>query len=226
MFSLDRISKASAVFALGVAIVGLTLPARAQQTLVGALLTSNTATGADNSNGTYQYTTNNTSGYGTLTLTLNGTNYGKGISIPLSTGDNVFTYTDSIANPGAFGGLELFLNSTGASYNPSGGGGRPADLDVARDTAAANPFFVPANGTQIANYSAGSGLLSYGGASSFLVGGQSVSVTAFSVNTSSQGVFTLRVGAAGAPSTPEPGSIALLAGLGFSGGLFLKRRKK
>ena len=29
-----------------------------------------------------------------------------------------------------------------------------------------------------------------------------------------------------AANTPEPGSIALLAGLGFSGGLFLKRRKK
>ena len=38
--------------------------------------------------------------------------------------------------------------------------------------------------------------------------------------------FQFVQGGTAAPSTPEPGSIALLAGLGLSGGLFLKRRKK
>ncbi len=226
MFSLDRISKAAAVFALAGALVTLPLLAQAQVSLVGALLTSNTSTGADATGGTYQYTTNTNVGFGTLSLTFNGTTFGKGISIPLTTGDNVFTFTNSGAGPGPFGGLEIFLNSTGVSYNPSGTF-VPPDLDVARSTAATSPFFVPANGTQLANYSVGgASATTYGGASSFLVGGQTVSFVAFSDNAAAQGGFTLRVGAAAAPSTPEPGSIALLTGLAISGGLFLKRRKK
>jgi hypothetical protein len=225
MFSLDRISKASAAFAFASALVSLPLLSQAQVSLVGALLTSNTSTGADATGGGYQYTTNTSLGFDTLTLVSNGTTYSKGISIPLSIGDNVFTFPNAGTTPGAFGGIELFLNSTGASYNPNGGG-RPADLDVARDTASANPFFVPVAGTQLANYSTPFTVLPYGGASSFLVGGQTVSVTAFSDNTQAQGGFTLRVGAATAPSTPEPGSIALFTGFAISGGLFLKRRKK
>ena len=35
-----------------------------------------------------------------------------------------------------------------------------------------------------------------------------------------------KVGSSQAPSTPEPGSIALLSGFAISGGVFLKRRKK
>ena len=228
MFSLYRISKASAVFAVGVASVSLSLlaqPVQAQVSLVGALLMSAAPTGQDTTNGAYQYTTNTSIGRDPLILTFNGTTYNKGIAIPLSAGDNVFIFTNAGVNPGNFAGLEIFLNNTAVSYNPNGGG-RAGDLDVARDTASANPFFVPASTTQIANYSASATTLPYSGASSFLVGVQSVSFTAFNVNTAAQGGFTLRVARTGAPATPEPGSIALLAGFGISGGLFLKRRKK
>ncbi len=200
--------------------------ANAQVSLVGVLLTSNTSTGADATNGVFRFSTNQNTDFTSLVVGANGQFYASGIDLPLHTGDNVFTFTNDGGNPGTFGGIELFLNSTGGgSYNPNGGG-RPADLDVARDTAAANPFFVPVAGKKIADYSANSGVLSYGGASSFLVGGQTVSVTAFSIDTSAQGGFTLRVAPSGASAvTPEPGSVALLFGMSVMATGFAVRRK-
>jgi hypothetical protein len=210
----------------GLALVGgsvycltATAPADAQQFLVGAYLFDANSSGATVNSG-YQYDTNSSGG--ASPLNVNG--FGKGISFSLPNGSTSFTFDQGLNTPlSGFGDLGLFFSTSNTPFNPSTTSRTP-DLLVARNPSGGAAFFVPVVGTSINNY-AYPGSASANGLSVFSLGGSTISVTAYSVAAKPNGSFTLQVNPTAA-ATPEPGSLALLAGLGFSGILFLKRRKK
>ena len=195
-------------------------PAGAQQFLVGAYLFGANSSGATSNLG-YQYDTNSSST--ASSLNING--FPKGIAFALPTGSTPFTFDQTLnSSLTGTGDLGLFFSTTNTPYNPAASARTP-DLLVARDTSGVPAFFVPAAATNINNYFY-SGNSSANGLSVFSIGGSTITVTAYSVGTKPSGAFTLQVNAAGAPATPEPGSLALFAGLGISGIVFLKRRRK
>lgn len=195
------------------AIVGLVLllpgTARAQVFLVSAGYYSSLADGT-NAGTAYRYATNNTSGDLRLTLNLGGNIQSNAISYPLSLGNNNFTYSvASSFSPGPFGGLLLFFNSTGVSFNPNVG---PvvADLAAATPTDSSGSYIIPAAGVGIRNYVDIVEPLAvpFTGDTVFNVGGFDVSITAFSSDTVPSGSFTLNVAAA---AVPEPATWAMIA---------------
>ena len=226
-FSRRGLSAATLMLAGGVVLCAVP-QAHAQGFLVGAQLFAANGSGASTSNG-YQYDTNPSSGQtAALNITFNNVTVGKSIAFALANGSNSFSFDETLnialsAGGGSAGALGLFFSNVNTPYNPSSSA-RPADLLVSRATNGSTAFFFPATGTAINNYFF-SGASTYSGANSFVVGSSSITVSAYSVVDKPSGTFTLQVGPASA-ATPEPGSIALLAGLGISGGLFLKRRRK
>lgn len=96
----------------------------AQVFLVGAGYYSSEANGTNSAlfGGGYLYSTNPNTGSFSLPLNLGGNIQGTGISFALAPGNNNFTFSvTSPLNPGSFGGLMLFFNSTGTSFNPPPG---------------------------------------------------------------------------------------------------------
>ncbi len=229
-FSRRAVSASATLLLVGGAVLCSAPQAHAQTYLVGALLFAANANGATTAPSTFQVDTNSSVGTTALDFTFNGTKYSKGISLLLPLGNSTLSFVQGAGNPqplssfgGTAGDLGLFFSTTNVSYNPSSGARTP-DLLVSRATDGSTVFFFPTAGTTINDY-VFPGSRTYSGATSVTSGVTPVTVTGFNVNDSGIGAVTLRAGAA-APSTPEPGSLALLTGLSLTGGLFLKRRRK
>jgi len=211
---------------LGLSIAGLmaTSSANAQTFLVGAYLFGADGSGASTNLG-YQYDTNvsNATSFG---LNITPPNVSKGLGQALTTGTNIFTFsfTQGAANPGPDADLGLFFDSANTPYNPAVSARTP-DLLVSRDTTGALAFFVPSSSTVINNYHYGDSALTANGLSGIVVGGNTVSFSAYSVNTTPTGSFTLTVTPFVAP-TPEPGVVGMLAGITVSGGVLTLRRRR
>lgn len=111
-------------------------------------------------------------------------------------------------DPQAFAGVNLFFTGDGSSYNPG-------TMGIASHLTA----FVPTNGGAFQFPQAGALLQDYGpigpgftftpepysGATSYTIGGETVTISALSINHTPAGSLTLSV------SVPEPTSIGLLA---------------
>jgi hypothetical protein len=202
--------------------------AHADEYLVGALQFAADATGATTST-FYQYDTNSSSGGVTqLDITFQGNTTGKNISLALLNGSNTLSFVqDNVTPISAFGGttgdLGLFFSSTNTPYNPASGARTP-DLLVSRATDGSTAFFFPSAGTSINDY-VFPGSTAYGGATSFTLGSTPINVTSYGVDDNGSGTVTVQVGSAVA-ATPEPGSVALLVGMGVTGAGFAVRRKR
>ena len=209
---------------LGMSLGGLLIPAtsNAQSYLVGAYLFGANSTGTT-TNLNYQYDTNTNSG--DLPLVVNGV--GKNFSQLLTTGVNNFTFSfGTQAFPlNGFGDLGLYFSSSPAAFNPAIAA--PAPNLLVSGATGSGTFFVPLAGTVLNNYHyTGSASANATGASTFSVGGNTLSVTSYSVTSTPTGTFTLNVTPATAPvSTPEPGTVGLLASLGTIGVFAVRRRR-
>ncbi len=213
-------------FKVGVALYGLSIgglmvtsSAQAQGFLVGAYLFAADGSGNTTST-TYQYDTNSSNN--TFALLVNGG--GKSFSQALTLGNNAFTFAPgtspvTLNNTGVLG---LFFNTTNTPYNPSITARTP-DLVIARPVNGAGFAFVPAAGTNLNNYRY-SGTSSANGLSTFTLGADTVSISSFTVTSTPNGSFTLNLTGPAAPTTPEPGTVGLLAGLITSGVVFMRRR--
>ena len=124
---------------------------------------------------------------------------------------------------GTSGDLGLFFSSTDTSYDPSSGARTP-DLLVSRATNGSTAFFFPTAGTTINDY-VYPGSTTYSGATSATPGSTAIHVAGYSVDNNGTGSLTLQVGAASA-ATPEPGSVALLIGMGLTGSAMVRRRRR
>ncbi len=201
--------------------------AHAQVYLVGAEQFAADATGATTSQ-FFQSTTNSGSAVTPLDITINSVTQNQAISFALSNGSNAISFAAPGSPPfsnygGTDGDLGLFFSSTNTPYDPSSSARTP-DLLVARVTDGSTAFFIPTAGTQINDY-VFNGLTTYGGATSFTVGTVPITVTQYSVADDTTGTLTLQLGAVPA-SVPEPGSVALLTGIGVAGASFLSRRRR
>jgi PEP-CTERM motif len=184
--------------------------------LVGFLL-YRTAPDGTAINDPYFFTSNiNISAFREILTASSGPSQTASISFPLATGDNVFTFTpDNQGDPGDYAGIELFFNNTGTSYDPSSPGVAPDLAAYLRTESSALAF--PIAGTQIIDYGNSYGsLVSYGGATSFSIGGHTITLTALSIDHTPQGSMTLTV------AVPEPGALSLL---GLGGVALLRRRR-
>ncbi len=224
------LSASASLLLLGGALVCSAPQAHADQYLVGALLFAADFTGATTASTSYQYDTNTGNGANTtaLNFTFNGTTFGKGISLLLPSGNSTLSFVENVVTPisqfnGTAGDLGLFFSSTNTPYNPAAGARTP-DLLVSRATNGSTAFFFPTAGTSINDY-VFPGNRAYSGATSATPGSLPITVTSYSVDNNGSGSVTLRVGAAGA-ATPEPGSIALLVGMGLTGGAVARRRRR
>ncbi|MCW3055583.1 MAG: hypothetical protein JWN14_4753 [Chthonomonadales bacterium] len=220
---MKKISSAVNLGLVTLSFAGLmaTSSANAQTFLVGAYLFGANGTGATTSP-SYQFDTNTNNP--TIALIVNG--IGKGFTAPLSLGANAFTFAGgSSAFPlSGNGDLGLFFDTVNNPYSPLVTSRTP-DLLVSRDSTGALAFFVPASGTTINDFHYSPSTLAANGLPTFSLGGQTIAVTAYSVNTAPAGTFTLNVTPFVAP-TPEPGVTGLLVGLGVSGGAFALRRRR
>lgn len=204
--------------------------AQADVYLVGAMLFAADSTGATTST-SYQYDTNTIHDNNTvspLDLTFNGNTYSKGISLALAPGSNPFTFTEDVSTPlSAYGGtngdLGLFFSSSNTPYNPSSGARTP-DLLVSRTTDGSLSFFAPASGTTINDYIFPN-TTTANGATSLTLGTSTIQIADYSVNDAGAGAFTVSISGPAA-ATPEPGSVALLAGLSLTGAGFSIRRRR
>jgi len=126
-------------------------------------------------------------------------------------------------NPGSFGGLMLFFNSTGTSFNPPPGE-YAGNLVAVTPTTNTGAFIIPAAGILTRSYSF-TGTAPYSGDTVYSVGDFDVSITAFSSDTLPSGSFTLTVASA---AVPEPATWAMIALAGCStvvaGWRFKKKR--
>lgn len=164
-------------------------------------------------NDPYFYTSNgNISAFRQTLTSGTGSTQVVGISFELSLGDNTFAFTPSgFANPGSHAGVQLYFNSTGAPFQPLGPGIAP-DLAAFVPTAAAPWSYVPA-ATQVISYGDSFGpLVSYGGATSFTVGGHVITLSALEIDHAPSGSFTLSVSAVPAPAALPLLAIAAIAG--------------
>lgn len=208
---------------LGMSLGGLLVPAtsNAQSYLVGAYLFAADSTGATTNTG-YQYDTNGSNI--SAPLLING--FGKNFSQLLTTGANSFTFSSG-SQPftlGPNGDLGLYFSSSPTAFSPSTSA-PPPNLLVSRPVGSGT-FFTPLVNTSINNYRYNTAAVSATGASTFNVGGNTLSVTSYSVTSTPNGTFTLNVSPNIAPaSTPEPGTVGLLASLGTMGILAVRRRR-
>lgn len=202
--------------------------AHAQVYLVGAEQFAADANGTTATKD-FQSDTNSSNGITRLGVTVNGVTNNQDIAFALSNGSNPISFTAAPLSPtfsaygGSDGDLGLFFSSTNTSYDPSSAARTP-DLLVARATDGSTAFFIPTAGTSINDY-VFNGLTTYSGAASFTVGTVPITVTQYSVADDTTGTLTLQLGAVPA-SVPEPGSVALLAGIGVAGARFLSRRRR
>lgn len=182
---------------------------QAQVFLVGAGYYASQANGTNSvSLPLYRYSTNLSSGDFRLTLNLAGNIQSQAISYALSPGANNFAFSvASPVSPGNFGGLMLFFNSTGVSFNPGSSPSFAGDLVAVAPTTNTGAFIIPAADILTRSYN-GSTTAPYSGDTSYEVGGLSVSITAFSSTNLPSGSFTLNVGSV---AVPEPATWAMIA---------------
>jgi hypothetical protein len=201
--------------------IGLPTAVRAQSFLVGAVLYSSSSNGTNQS--AYAFSTNSATPHFRLSLTLGASTQNNAISFALADGANNFTFVGSPgADPGSFGGLEFFFNSTGTSFNPDGATGVAGDLTAVANTNVANSFFIPLGGTAVRSYDNGPINSVYSGANAFTVGGKTITISALNMGHTPSGTFTLNVGNAAAP---EPSALALLA-LPLAGTVIQRRNRR
>ncbi len=209
-------------------IVAVDSKADAALVLTGAQIYSaaDNADGSNSADTSYRYTTNSadTGGFG---LSING-DLDKAISIPLSLGDNFFTFQWLVGsvNPGTFVGLNLFFTDNDGtpdnSFSPGFGDPIAGDLTVFKQVGTdANNFATVASGLFIQTYAIANTLAIANGKHSFILGDQMVSVTSFSSDSSPSGSFTLTVSA-----VPEPSSLALVSIVIAGIGLQQRRRNR
>ena len=198
--------------------------AHADEFLVGALLFGANSNG-DTLAADAQYDTNAVAGSNSsLPITFKGTTSGRGISFDLLPGSNALSFvTAGFGTQGSNDDLGLFFSSSNTSYNPTSSARTP-DLLVSRANNGSTAFFFPGAGTLTNSY-VPANTTAYSGATSFTLGADTITVTSYSVDHSGAGTFTVQVGAR-ASATPEPGSVALLVGMGMTGVSFAIRRKR
>ncbi len=222
------LSASASLLLLGGALLCSAPQAHADQYLVGALQFAADSTGATTSH-VYQYDTNGASGATPLDFTFNGTTYNKSIAILLPSGSNTLSFVQNAVTPlsaygGTTGDLGLYFSSTNTPYDPASGARTP-DLLVSRATDGTTAFFFPTAGTSINDYIyPGASSYTYSGATSTTPGSLPIIVAGYSVDDNGSGTVTIQAGAASA-ATPEPGSIALLVGMGLTGGMALRRKR-
>jgi len=200
------------------AFLALAMPtsSQAQVFLVGAIYYSSDSVGF-NSGGGYAYTTNSAT-FGQLArlgLHLGANFQNNAISFPLATGPNNFTFDVATSfPPGPFGGIEFFLSNSATSFNPAGSAGIPGNLAAFTATNNGGVFSNPAAGILVRAYDVTTNA-PYSGATSFDVGGETVTITEFTSSNFPGGTFTLNVISA----VPEPTVIllSLIGGLPLAG---------
>lgn len=197
---------------VGAGLLFLGKQAFADTYLVGALVYASDSSGANvgaYSGTDYQFSTNSSTSH--LNLLVDGDD--SAISFLLTNGLNTFSFSpESSGYSIDIVGLELFFNSTGTSYNPPyvAGAGVPGDLAAFVD-AGSSAFLIPSAGTDVQSYNTNgtsTNAALYGGATTFYVGGDEISIAAFDATSDPSGSFTLDV-----TPVPEPASGWLL-GLG------------
>lgn len=194
----------------------------AQVFLVGASYYSSAADGS--SNGNYRFTTNSAGTGIRLNLDLNGNFQNNAISFSLSPGANNFTFSvPNNINPGSFGGLELFLNATGTSFNTGSNTGVAPHLAAFTPSNNSGAFGIPAAGIQVRSYdNSPFDTVPYSGATSFLVGDAEVTISAFASTNLPSGTFTISV----ASAVPEPATWMSLGSLAVVGMIVCSRYVK
>lgn len=195
-------------------------------TLAGFALYSSTSTGATNSTN-FLYSSNPNFGFGAVTLT--GTSpvtaaQTLSIDFDLQLGNNTFALALGLV-PGGFAGVDLFFSGTSTSYNPVTLTSRTPDLAVfVQSYSNSASFAFPAAGVLVHDYVDYGALTyqdAYSGATSFVIGDKSVTVSAlqFPPGAGTTGTITLTVS-----QVPEPGTFSML--LFGSTMLGLVRRKR
>jgi hypothetical protein len=183
--------------------------------LVGFDLYASDATGAT-LNGGFRYSSNSSDiGASFESLTNSSGTQSTGISFALASGDNSFTFTpDNSFGAGTIAGVLFFFNDSGFSFNPTTG----VDPQYAAFVpVGSSAFAFPNTGVNVENYEPGGGAAPYGGAKSFSIDGETVTLTALTTDGKPAGSFTLTL------AVPEPASLGIL---GLSGaGLLVRRRR-
>lgn len=185
--------------------------AQAQVYLVGFETFQPDATGNNNGNG-YGITSNSRINFARNAISLNGgTAQQTAISFALTQGNNSFTFaSQSSATATSIAGISFFFNATGTSYNPNSTTGVAGNLVAVANTDNSGTFFFPAASTPVRSYDNSANYdAAYSGATSYVVGGQRITLTQYSVDTTPSGSFTLNVAPVSA-AAPEPGSVALM----------------
>jgi hypothetical protein len=190
------------VLAFSAAFMAGAPPAGAAAFLVGAQLYSCSGDGTNGGPGSYgpayQYSTNSSTSH--LSLSVRGLS--SAISFLLEPGENDFFYLTSGIDPGDYACMNLFFSDADESYNPpyTFPDGIPGELVVVAPIGGST-FSIPAAGTNVQAYnSTGAAYLDayYSGAGSLEVGGETVTVTGFTVLPTIEGILTITL--------PEPGA--------------------
>lgn len=162
-------------------------------------------------NDPYFYTSNANAGGFRQTLTSGtGSVQTSSISFALSSGNNTFTFeTGAPVDPGEYAGVQLYFNSTGTAFDPTGTA--LPGLAAFLPTGSSSWAYVPA-ATEVINYGDPFGpLVSYGGATSLTIGDYVISLTALEIDHQPAGSLTLSV-----TPVPAPAVLPLLALAGIA----------
>lgn len=187
--------------------------AQGQVYLVGANTFATDSSGAWLNTDITETTDANNGGH--VTLHLNGSGY-TGMSQLLTPGVNTIPFVsdlnESSGYSGGYVGMNLFLNGTGTSFNPTTGP-NPGNLSITGQ-AGSSTFYVDAGGTSILSYDSGLSSATANGVTSFSVNGETVTVTGFTLDSLGASGFPAGTLTLNVVSVPEPSSLTvLLAGI-------------
>jgi hypothetical protein len=185
-------------------------PAFGTAYLVGAQLYSCTADGTNGGGpfgAVYQYSTNSATIHQPL-----GLSGPDAFPFALGAGANPISFDTGGVDPGDYACMNLFFDDADVRFDPpyDPEAPVPGDLVVIAPVDGAG-FAFPAAGVVVQSFnSTGSSVIAaeYSGATSFEVGGQTLTVSAFTVNASIDGSFTIEA--------PEPGTGAAAVAAAFA----------